>query len=268
MKHKAYIALFCLTVFGVALLSAVHAQAQGRTKLATTEDVVMAFYKTGKIIPDFGKWVKKRDPYINTPWALRDKVYDKELLRLKSLYQNFDVEENFLAVGTKTKFKLTREKNSEDGYRYFLKAEFKAAPEAVYFPYDFMNERIVLMPYGIEKFLHLEITRGDYDYIRRDKLTQKNGMTVFRMKAHEADITQPYEIDGQAQWVLKTKIMAVEFWSKGGRLIFEYSRPDFITPETMDLQDLYTGQTPDEEVPLIQKGIVKPVPEFVKSKDK
>lgn len=267
MKHKAYIAFFCICLCAGILVFAVAAQAQGKLKMANAEDVAIAFYKTGKIVPNFSKWIKNREPYIHTPWALRDEVYKKELLRLKSLYQNFDIVEDYLTVKTKTNIRLSRDKRREGGYQYFLNARLVASPEVIYFPYRFLKEYIALMPYTIEKFMRLEITRGDYDYIRRNQLIRKSSTAVFYMRADEADIAHPYEIDEQAQWVLKTKIVAVEFWSNDGRLIFEYSRPNFVTSSTMNLQELYKKNALNENAIMIEKNVTVPKLKSLKLKE-
>ena len=254
----------------IALIMTAHnsAAAQSRLKIASTEDIAIAFYKTGNIIPNFEQWIKQRDPYINTPFTMREELYEKELARLKLKYISFNPAENLLPINTTVSLDARKKKQADGTEKYYLIAKFKKAPDALYFPYDFLEERIALMPYSLDKFMTLEIPKGDYLHIMRDKLTSGNKMAIFHMRAHEADFTQPYKIDGIEQWVFKTKIAAVEFWNTDkNRFIFEYSKPEYSSQNTIDLQELFKkDQDEIKKSPPIPKGIPKAVPEFIEGK--
>lgn len=254
-KLKAHILFFSVLIATFNF----PAYANNNTQISSAEDVAIAFYKTGKAIPNFDSWIKQKEVYLQTPWGIQDKIYDKELQSLKRQYQEFTPDEDLLVVYTKTNLKYTIEKDKEGNNQYFLKSSFKNAPDAFYFPYKLLNQRIVLMPYALEDFLQHQITKGDYDYVKSNRLNDTSVTTIIRMYAHEADMTQPYKIDGLNQWVLKTKIATIEFWSDN-RLIYEYSRPDYLSPHTINLQQLYKDKPTGTPA---QKGTVKPVPEFI-----
>lgn len=256
IKRKAYIASILIALLTVSAFSPL-SYAQKRAKLANEEDIAIAFYKTAETIPNLERWIKKRAPYINTPWALQDKVYDAEKNRLTLAYRSFTPQKDFLVINTKTNIKLTAEADEEGHNKYYLNASFKNAPEAVYFPYEFLGERIVLVPYDLEDFMRHEITVGDFHHISSNRFDDETLDTILRMRTHKADTNQPYKIDGMEQWAMSTKIATIEFWAPNRRLVYEYSTSDYVSPHALDLQDIYKKPFEGSDIP---KGITKPVP--------
>ena len=114
-------------------------QISKRIKFATTEDIAIAFYKTGGIIPNFEKWIKERDPYRHTQWARRDEVFQQEMSRLQLAYKNYNPKEDFLLIRTFVRLDPSKTVDDEGNETYHLKTVFLEAPDALYFPYDFLG---------------------------------------------------------------------------------------------------------------------------------
>lgn len=254
IKHKRHkiITLFLLIFTILGNYSIAHAQKS--SSAMNTEEVAIAFYKTGDIIPNFEKWIKKQAPYKDTPWARRTQIYDQEMLRLQSAYQAFDPDKDYLIVKTITNVILSKSEDEEKKPIYSIQARFAEAPEALYFPYDFLGERIIVMPYLIETIMNNTLEKAQYDSIKNKLGRNEKLTTVIRMKPFKADFTQPYLIDGLEQWVFKTKIASIEYWNNDSELIWEYTAPWYISPHILDIKNLY-GTRPANS----NKGTVKPV---------
>ena len=231
------------------------ATAQNRVTFSSTEDIAIAFYKTGGSIPNFERWTKERKPYNLTPWARREAMLKNEMTRLKLAYRNFDPKGDFLTIRTFVDMDPQEQVGEDEEVTYKLPITFSEAPDALYFPYEFLGERIVLMPYSMEKVMNGEITEAQYEFIT-DALrhSAKNTMIV-RLRANEADLSRPYKIDGLYQWVFKTDIVSLEIWSKQGRLLWEYTAPWYTSPNTVKLNNIYNDRPTESP----ERGAVKPL---------
>lgn len=231
-------------------------QAQAYEPTEAEERVAIAFYKTGGVIPNFDRWVKETAPYIHTPWARRDKVYEEEILRLQMAYQNFNPNKEFLIVQTSIFLNLSEKEDEEGKKTYHLHTKFSEVPDALYFPYNFMAERIILMPYQLHETMNNEISKAQFDYIKKTVRANKQKInTVIRMKPFEADFSQPYEIDGSEQWVFKTKIASIELWDNKDNLIWEYTAPWYVSPHFTEIKEIFDSRPTNSTY---KKGVVKP----------
>ena len=246
---------------GFLCLSNLEASAQKRVSASSTEEVALAFYRTGEIRPNFESWIKKREPYSKTAVARRPKVYTQELERLKIAYNSFNPAKDILIVRTLSNVRLSETQDKEANTIYHAKAQFIAVPDAAYFPYDFLGERIVLFPYDLNDMLNREISKQQYQHIDQKTNARDELKTIIRMRPYEADFTQPHKIDGLDQWVFKTKIASIEFWNFENELIWEYTAPWYISDQTKNLRQLFQDRP---ESMSGKKGTPKPVPSFAK----
>ncbi len=261
-KIKRYkIITLILVGLGFLCLSYLEAFAQKRVSASSAEEVALAFYRTGKIRPNFESWIKKREPYSKTAVARRPKVYTQELERLKISYNSFNPEEDILVVRTLSNVKLSEKKDEKENITYHAKAQFIAAPDVTYFPYDFLGERIALFPYDLDDMLNREISKQQHQYIDKKIKPRDQLKTIIRMRPYEADFTQPHKIDGLDQWAFKTKIASIEFWNSENTLIWEYTAPWYISDQTKNLRQLFQDRP---EGMSGKKGTPKPVPSFAK----
>lgn len=218
------------------------ANAQKRLKFSSTEDIALAFYKTGGIIPNFEHWIKERKPYNLTPWGRREKMLATEMSRLQLAYKNFTPKDDFLLIRTFVHITPEEHVNDNGEKTYSLSIVFSKAPDALYFPYNFLDQRIVLMPYKLETIMNSEINETQYNFIQETTQASHKNTMVVRLRAKEADFSKPYEIDGLEQWVFKTKIASLEIWNKQNRLLWEYTAPWYISPNLSKLNKLFDGR--------------------------
>jgi len=251
IKRHKIIYLWALFIL-IIVFGANQVRAQKTTRASTTEDIAIAYYKAGDVVPNFERWIKETAPYINTPWALREKLYEQETVRLQQAYQNFNPKKNHLIVKTFSSIKLKKDKEEKETYSF--QARFSNAPEALYFPYDFLEDRIALMPYSLEKLMNNTITDQQYQYMNPLVRSSKKITTIIRMQPYEADFSKPYLIDGLDQWVFKTKIISIEFWTNDNQLIWEYTVPWYDSPNSINIKNLYNERPKNSK---FHKGAVK-----------
>lgn len=236
-------------------------QVKKRLKFSSTEDVAIAFYKTGGVVPNFENWIKKNEPYNLTPWARREEVMIQEKSRLQLAYKNFDPKEDFLIIRTFVNLDLTKsstldKESQQNKESYNLKISFQKAPDALYFPYDFNGERIVVMPHKLDILMNSALNQQRYNYLEKALKDSGQSTMIVRLLAKESDLSKPYKIDGMEQWVMKTEIVSLEVWSGYGTLLWEHTAPWYISPNTIQLNNLYNkGPSLHPE-----KGGVKPLP--------
>lgn len=229
------------------------ANAQGRVEFATTRDVVIAFYKTGGTLPNFENWIKKRPPYNETPWAHREAMLEKEGLKLLREYQNFNPETDFLNVRTSVNLTPSETINANKQPAYNLSIRFDQAPDAQYFPYEFLGERFILLPRGMRDVMNVQITPSQYQFLTDAKADNRSHTMIMSLRAYEADLSQPHEIDGLFQWVLKTDIVSLEVWNRRGRLLWEHTAPWYTSPNNIKLNKLYNDKPTNSS----ERGAVK-----------
>lgn len=254
-----FIALFFL--LGGILLNIAYSQAQNRVKFSSAEDVVIAFYKTGGIVPNFENWIKERDPYKHTPVARRPRVMAEQLNRLRNAYQNYNPSEDHLILRTAVSLEPNEIVNEAGEKTYTLQTKFTAAPEALYFPYDFMEQRISLIPINIEKILMSALSQEKFDFLNENLRQSSQNTMILRLRPKKAETNKPFEIDGVVQWGLSAEIVSAEIWSKRQRLLWEYTAPWYIAPAQQKIQNLYTdrpNKSPEQgSVKSLDKKILK-----------
>lgn len=255
LPRHFFAALACLLL----VLPGARAESGGTT-ISTTEDIVLAFYKTGGAVPNFEKWVKEREPYRTTALARRPETLEREITRLKNLYAAFDPKTDFLTVKTSARARAVEMLDPADPSRtiHGLAMEFDAG-DADYFPYDFMGERFAVIPKELELHLNPVLPRTQYDYLL-DVLEKGKPVTmILELRPAKADMTAPFDMDGtgggpdekdgKGQWMFLTDIASMSIWNRAGTLLWEYTAPWYVTPMRDSLLDLHTdksaGQTRD-----------------------
>lgn len=248
---KAKFGLFCLSLLLSGFVSL--AYAQNLLKFATSEDVAIAFYKSGGTVPNFERWIKETEPYNLTPWAGRAEMMQQEKSRLNLAYRNFDKDKDYLNIRTYVLLDPKEHIDEKGQKTYSMKMIFSEAPEALYFPYEWLGERIVIMPHKIDKLMHTSLTEAQYDFIMRALPSSAKNTMIVQLKATEGDLSRPYQIDGLPQWVLKAEVVSLEVWSKQGSLLWEHTASWYVSPRTKKLNNLYN----DRPTGSAEKGAVK-----------
>lgn len=226
----------------------------GGSPISTTEDVVIAFYKTGGAKPNFEKWVKDREPYRTTPIARRPETLELETTRLKNLYAAFDPKNDFLTIKTTARAHTAQTPDPADPTKTIqsLVMEFQAG-DADYFPYDFMGERFAVIPQNIKQHLNPAIPRAQYDYLLNVLGNGKPVTMIIELRPAKADLTAPFDMDGtgggpsekdgKGQWMFLTDIASISIWNKNGTMLWEYTAPWYVTPMRDSLLDLHTDKS-------------------------
>lgn len=235
-----YLSIALLLLFFLPL----SVNAQKRLKFSTTEDIAIAFYKTGGIIPNFERWIKERKPYNITPWSRRKDMMETEMSRLRLAYKEFDPKNNFLLI--RTFVTVTPKKYTEDqGHEtYSLHINFSKVPDALYFPYDFLGERIVVVPHKLDTIMNNSIEKSQYDYIQSAIQSSPQNTMVVRLLPKKSDLSKPYRIDGLDQWAFTTDIASLEIWDQQKHLLWEYTAPWYISPNITKLNSLFKDRAP------------------------
>ena len=114
--------------------------------------------------------------------------------------------------------------------------------DAVYFPYEYQEYKIAVIPQMIETLMIQPLQKQQYQMILQDMENKRTGdATIFlQLKPVKAYVHQPYKIDNQDQWALLTDIatMSVKSWKTGSPL-WNYSADWYTSPVTQELKDLY-----------------------------
>ncbi len=257
--------IILLTLILIGVIFSDDAQAQLNRNSTPTEQIALAFYKMGNAAPNWDSWIKTRPPYSITPWARREKIYNQEKVRLKRSYQRFNPERHFIIVHTKVKLKPTvvqaSSKDEKDAYK--LPITFVSAPEASYFPYDFLDSRFILIPYHMQKIMNDDIEKHEYDFLRKLGVTpSKEFIMTAELRADKANIDKPLMIDGLEQWALYTDIVSLSIWNEDGLLLWEYSAPWYVSPNKKKINELYIHRTIPTRAPRVLD-----LPEFGKSSE-
>lgn len=242
---------------GLALLclGAWAAQATvGALRPSTTEEIVIAFYKTGGAVPNFDKWTKEREPYRTTPLARRPAMLERETVRLKNMYAAFDPRRDFLTIRTDARAHATEQPDPADPARttMALNIEFLAG-DADYFPYDFMGERFAVVPKDLSDYMRPHLEKGQYDYLKAVLGNGKPVTFIMQLRPLTADLNAPFNLDGtgggpdakdgKGQWMFLTDIASMSVWNKAGTMLWEYTAPWYITPVRDSLLELHTDKS-------------------------
>lgn len=204
----------------------------GDLKISSTEDVVIAFYKTGGYQPNFEHWIKEREPYRTTAPFLRPEMMEKEMARLKKAYASFNPQEDFLILKANIFVKLLQETDNETTKETtrFLEMSFKAG-EAGYFPYRFLDERFAVVPDNLRDYLKLEIPEEQFTYLEQQLENKGEAVTmILQLRPLEADMKAPYQVDGYEQWAFLTRIASISIWNRTGKFLWEYTAPWYMAP--------------------------------------
>lgn len=251
LKEKLGLFLFLLVLSGFS----VYAYAQNIVKFSSSEDIAIAFYKSGNKIPNFERWIKETKPYNLTPVARRKERMAQEKSRLHLAYRNFDPDQDFLTIRTYVKMWPQEQINEAGEKTYSLHMTFIEAPEALYFPYEWLGERIVVMPHKLDKLMNSPITAAQYNLIKRSLASSAKNTLIVQLRVTEADLSQPYMIDGLQQWVLKAEVVVLEAWNRQGGRLWEYTAPWYVSPRTKKLNSLYDSRPAGSS----ERGAVKPL---------
>jgi hypothetical protein len=246
----------------VATVAAGIAWAQpNKIHISTTEEVVIAFYKTAGAPPPYESWIKETEPYRVTAVARRPATMAQEKARLKSIYESFNPAKDLLTIRTTVIARAAQyqDPNDKDKTISVLEMRFEAG-DADYFPYDFLDERFAVIPQDIAKHLKPTVMNEQFAYLNEQLDRGKPVTLILELRPIKADTEGPFNLDGtgggvdaddgKGQWMFLTDIASMSVWNKTGSLLWEYTAPWYITPMRQNLLELkQSAPDPLEQMP-------------------
>lgn len=208
-------------------------------KMATGEDVAIAFFKTADTTPNFDGWVKNNPDYMVVPPDSVVAYIKKEKQRLLRRWKNYDASEDMLNIRVPIVANLESAPDEAGNQQYTLHLDFYDK-DVTYFPYIFGEYKFAVMPLKLKTMFHQPLSKEQYDTIKRDLSRDNAALLFLALKPVKAHTDQPYDIDGVEQWVLKTDIASMTLKTKNGRTdLWNYNAQWYIPPETGKVLDLY-----------------------------
>lgn len=242
--RRPYFTRLC---FPALLLAALLTCAQGTraqtgTEASSSRDVFLAFFKAGGTMPDFEKMIRERDDFRLVPRTRERTHIAEEKRKLLAEWQALDQNEDLLLVRVPVFVELARRTGVQEQAVHTLTFTFEQA-DNLYFPYEYMDYKIALMPQKAEDLMYQQISETEYGVIRSGlgENGAERGMAHlwFRLKPVKSYLNQPYEIDNADQWVFLANIAGLSLTGEDGRNLWNYTAPWYVSPVTDDLLTIY-----------------------------
>ncbi|HEU4838756.1 MAG TPA: hypothetical protein VFS88_05020 [Micavibrio sp.] len=218
-----------------------NAAAQMKVEPSDKEDVAIAFFKTAGINPDFEKWAKGSQEFKTIASARVPEFLYDEKQRLLREWKKYDAQDPIIDVKATIHLEIKTMQDQEGEESYWMYISF-GRDDAVYFPYEYQEYKIAVIPQMIETLMIQPLQKEQYQMILQDMEGKRTGDAVIflQLKPVKAYVHQPYKIDNQDQWALLTDIatMSVKSWKTGSPL-WNYSADWYTSPVTQELKDLY-----------------------------
>ncbi|MBN8520507.1 MAG: hypothetical protein J0L77_01230 [Alphaproteobacteria bacterium] len=218
-----------ICVWGVILLCLIPAGAIaniGKIQASSAEDVALLFYRMANARPSFDLWIKETEPYSVTALARRDEVYASQMARLVQAWQKLDPATSVITLVTPAigKVEITSSADSKTPPVSVLNIRF-AHGLADYFPYDFREERFVVIPTKLKERMNPVLTPDLAKNLQAALGTGKNLRLVMTLKPLRSDISGVQDIDGIPSWLMSADIASLSLWTPAGSLVWEYVSP-------------------------------------------
>lgn len=261
--RPVYQAVLC-AVFALMPVSPSLAQSSGEA--ATSRDVFMAFFKAGDTNPDFDKMAAAHPEYRMVPRARQPSFLREERSRLVSEWQKLKSSEELLLVRVPVFSEIAHVQTADGREVYTLTLTLEQG-DHVYFPYEYMDYKIAVLPQKIDELLYHEIQKSQYDLILSSLEGKRRGMSHiwFRLKPVKSYTNQPYDIGGTEQWVLLANIAGLSLVTQKGENLWHYSAPWYVSPVKNDLLDIYEEKKAEKEHEMATENPILPTNEALPS---
>lgn len=220
----------------------------------------MAFFKAGDTNPDFEKMAEASPQYRLVPRARQAAFLAEEKSRLMEKWRIYNPTEELLSVRIPvfTEIAHIQDAKGEEIYTLTLTLE---QGDNVFFPYEFMDYKIAVLPQKIDELLHYEIQKPQYDLIKASLDDKKRGIHQMwlRLKPVKSYMNQPYDIGGIEQWILLANVAGLSLESKTGQNLWNYSAPWYISPIKNDLMDIYEEEKTQKEHEMAIENPIMPL---------
>ncbi len=231
--------LYVFAFFGLMVIADT-AHARLKDGRSTSEDVAIAFFKTGGGTPDFTAWAQHHPDFNITPRMGIPALLASEEQRLIGVWNAYDPRAP-ITIRTEGMVELMTGPDKEGKDSYTMKITLPGG-DAAYFPYEYAGNKFAVIPQKLEQ-IHLQtMPKEQFDLIYRNlggKL-QGNVRIFVELIPFQAYIDRPYPLDGIDQWVLVSDIASLAILPKRGENpLWSYSAPWYVAPKTQQLRDLY-----------------------------
>lgn len=225
------------------------ADAQMKVKPSSEEEVAIAFFKTADVNPDFEKWARGSREFKSIASARVPEFLYDEKQRLMREWQKYDSQDPIIDVKANVHLEIKNVQDQEGEDFYWMYISF-GREDAVYFPYEYQDYKIAVIPQMIETLMIQPLQKEQYLMMMQEMENKRTGdaSIYLQLKPVKAYIHQPYKIDNRDQWALLCDIatMSIKSW-KTGAPMWNYSAEWYTSPVTQELKDLY--QAPSTAAP-------------------
>jgi hypothetical protein len=198
----------------------------GKIRASSAEDVALLFYRMANARPSFDLWIKETEPYSVTALARREEVYAAQMARLTQAWQKLNPATSVITITTPAvgHVQMTSPAGGETQQIPVLNIRF-AQGKADYFPYDFREERFVVIPAHLESRLNPVLSLDQAKNLQAVLGTGKNLRLVMTLKPIRSDISGVQDVDGVPSWLMSADVASLSLWTTSGSLVWEYISP-------------------------------------------
>lgn len=239
-------AIFTLFLAAFLVLSPRHVHADQKV-ISSREDVAIAFFKTGNVLPNFENWAKNAKAYKTIPLDGAKNYVNKEKERLTKRWLNYEPQEDFIVFKVPVRLTLSAVEGQKDHAKYWMRIAFadKEMSEE-YFTVDFQGYYIAVIPQKSDETLIQNLRPEQFTALTErfgDSLTGTADLYI-ELRPAQAYTNAPHKIDNRDQWVLLSDVISMSLTDRDSRPFWNYSASWYVSPKTLELNNLYKAGSP------------------------
>lgn len=246
-------------LFVLALLLAAPTAAQAQYDISDSEDVIIAFFKTGGQQPNYESLARGLPVYRNVPPAKLDAHLAKEKQRLQQAYNRFNPQVDLIGIRTRVNVQLHRTMREDKSIQHSMTLSF-GKDDSLFFPYSLGDYHIAVIPKKMDSSFDQNLVPSQYELIKT-ALGRENGPATLyiQLKPSKAYLDEPYVIGGEEQWALVSDVAGLIMTdSKGGRL-WTYAPDWYVSPMTKELRDIYSESSEEKQRIMEEENPLRPL---------
>lgn len=234
-------AIFTLFLGTFTLLCPYHAQADQK-EISSREDVAIAFFKTGDVLPNFESWAKNMEAYKTVPLGETSTFIKKEKERLTKRWLNYNPQEDFIVFKVPVRITLSAVEGQKDHAKYWMRIAFadKDMSEE-YFTVGFQGYYIAVIPQKSDETLIQNLRPEQFMALSErfgDSLVGTADLYI-ELRPAQAYTNAPHKIDNSDQWVLLSDVISMTLTDRESKPFWNYSASWYVSPKTLELNNLY-----------------------------
>lgn len=238
MKTISY-AYAIFTLFLVCFFTLTGARAFAAERIISSrEDIAIAFFKTGNVLPNFESWAKASEAYKKTPPTKINAYIDKEKERLQKRWLDYNPQEDFIVFKVPVKLSLSVDESGKYWMQIVLTDKGKTQD---YFTVVFQGYYIAVIPQKSEEVLLQNLRPEQFTALSERFGASLTGSAelYIELQPAQAYTNAPHKIDNRDQWVLLSDIVGMTLVNKNAEPFWNYSASWYVSPKTVELNNLY-----------------------------